>query len=87
MAQATAQMVEGRPRYRWQLGTGPKPTAEQLDRALGALSVACQISFKEAQALQTDLIARTYLAMRGWSAKQSTSNPSSEQKKRRKEVS
>ena len=42
------------------------PAAWHLERALGALSVACRVSVREWQALADESIARKYLAMRGW---------------------
>jgi hypothetical protein len=45
------------------------PSAEELGHALSAISVGCRLCGREVEVLQNDLlIAREYLAVRGWSS-------------------
>jgi len=47
------------------------PFAEELGHALSAISVGCRLCGREVEVLQNDLvIAREYLAVRGWSSPQ-----------------
>jgi hypothetical protein len=66
MARATATTTDdGTTQYCWEVLLGSAPTSRELDHALTALSVACRMSLREAQALQDKEIARVYLAMQG----------------------
>jgi hypothetical protein len=47
---------------------GNAPSASDLDLALCAVAMACQMAGREARALIDDRIARAYLAARGWAA-------------------
>ena len=44
------------------------PAATDVDAALGAVAMACQMAGREARALIDERIARAYLAARGWAA-------------------
>lgn len=45
---------------------GESPDASDVDAALGAIAMACQMAGREARALIDERIARAYLAARGW---------------------
>jgi len=57
---------DGEPvRARFEVCFETAPTPAELDRALGALSVACRMCAREALALEDPAIAATYLLMQG----------------------
>jgi hypothetical protein len=47
---------------------GEAPDASDVDAALGAVAMACQLAGRESRALIDERIARAYLAARGWAA-------------------
>lgn len=68
LARAAAALAEGVAAYRWEATLGPPPSGAELDAALAALSVACQISAREIEALLDEKMAREFLKSRGWSS-------------------
>jgi len=63
---AVARCEPGRPETAvgWETALPVEPRAEQLDRALHALAVACRHSLREVQALATPALFRNYLNQR-----------------------
>ncbi len=49
----------------WEARLPGRPESEEIDRALAALTVACQLSVREVEALFTPALARHYLTQRG----------------------
>lgn len=60
---ARATISPSKDTFGWEARVGPNPTANQFQCALGALSVACQMSVHEAEALQEEPIAKRYLRL------------------------
>lgn len=67
MARGRAEEAEGRTAVGFEALLGRPTCAAELAQALSALSVICRLCGREAQALQERLVAREYLAVRGWS--------------------
>lgn len=65
LARASAAPAGDATEYRWEAVLPADYTAETLGHALGALSVACQLTARELQAMEDRKIAREYLALRG----------------------
>jgi len=65
MARASASPAGDAIEYRWEVVLPTDYGTEILGHALGALSVACQLTARELQAMEDRKIAREYLAMRG----------------------
>lgn len=55
----------------WRLATGfsSPPSARELEHALTALAVACDLCGQETTALQDERVAESYLSLRGWAGK------------------
>jgi hypothetical protein len=64
-ARASAAPAGDATEYRWEAVLPADYTVETLGHALGALSVACQLTARELQAMEDRKIAREYLALRG----------------------
>jgi hypothetical protein len=65
MARASAAPASEAIEYRWEVPLPAEYDSRALGHALGALSVACQLTARELQAMEDRKIAREYLAMRG----------------------
>jgi len=65
LARASAAPAGEAIEYRWEVPLPVEDDAWALGHALGALSVACQLTARELQAMEDQIIARQYLAMRG----------------------
>jgi hypothetical protein len=69
MIRSTAAQEEGRTALGYEVVMESCPTAEQLDRVLSALSVACGLCGpREIATMQDEYIADRYLAIRGWAS-------------------
>lgn len=65
LARASAAPAGDATEYRWDVALPTDYDARTLGHALGALSVACQLTARELQAMEDRKIAREYLALRG----------------------
>ncbi len=68
MARASLVSEDDGMAARWEVILGPNPAQPELTHALSALSVACRLCAREAQALEDEKVAEHYLAVRGWSS-------------------
>ena len=65
LARAAVQEEEAARVPRFEVRYAAPPVSAEIGHALSALSVACALFGREAQALRDDRVARTYLSMRG----------------------
>jgi hypothetical protein len=64
MARACAVEADGQTSFGVQVGLPAAPAMEEIDHALGALSIAHRICARETNVLLNDAAARCYLAAR-----------------------
>ncbi len=65
LARASAAPAGDAVEYRWEAVLPADYDAQMLGHALGSLSVACQLTARELQAMEDQEIAQEYLALRG----------------------
>lgn len=65
LARASAAPAGDAVEYRWEAVLPTEYDAQTLGHALGSLSVACQLTARELQAMEDEEIAQEYLALRG----------------------